>query len=122
MINVKYEIEIYSDTKGWEPFTQWLEALENVQRYRVKARLTRLAVGNFGDHKHIENGIYELRFITNGGFRIYYFIENNTIILLLNGGNKSSQQKDILKAKEYFIDYLNRKEKIIKWENMMNTW
>lgn len=114
MVNIKYEIEIYSDIKGKEPFTEWLESLENVQRYRIKARLTRLAVGNFGDYKHIENGIYELRFITKNGFRVYYCIENNKIIILLNGGNKSSQQKDITKAKEYFMDYLNRKEKIIK--------
>jgi len=114
MINTKYEIEIYSDSKGREPFTQWLESLENIQRYRIKARLTRLALGNFGDYKHIENSIYELRFITNSGFRIYYSIENDRIIILLNGGSKSSQQKDILKAKEYFNDYLSRKEKIIK--------
>lgn len=114
MINTQYEILIYSDEKRREPFTQWLESLENIQRYRIKARLTRLALGNFGDYKHIENGIYELRFITNSGFRIYYCLEDNKIIILLNGGNKNSQQKDILKAKEYFNDYLNRKEKIIK--------
>jgi putative addiction module killer protein len=75
--------------------------------------MTRLAVGNFGDYKHIENGIYELRFITKSGFRIYYFQENNKIIILLNGGNKSSRQRDITKAKEYFVDYLTIKEKII---------
>lgn len=114
MINTKYEIEIYSDAKGKEPFTVWLESLENIQRYRIKARLTRLAVGNFGDCKHIEDNIYELRFITKSGFRIYYCIENNKIIILLNGGNKSTQQRDILKAKQYFTDYLNRKEKIVK--------
>lgn len=114
MINIRYEIEIYSDEKGSEPFTEWLESLENIERYRIKARLTRLAVGNFGDYKHIENGIYELRFITKSGFRIYYCIENNKIIILLKGGNKSSQQRDISKAKQYFADYLNRKEKAIK--------
>lgn len=114
MINTSYELIIYSDVKGKEPFTEWLESLENIQRYRIKARMTRLAVGNFGDYKHIENGIYELRFITKSGFRIYYCIEDNKIIILLNGGNKSSQQRDIAKAKEYFMDYLNRKEQVIK--------
>ncbi len=112
MINIKYEIQIYSDEHGKEPFTQWLESLENIQRYRIKARLTRLAIGNFGDYKHIENEIYELRFITNSGFRIYYFIEDNKIIIFLNGGNKNSQQKDINKAKIYFNDYLKQKEKL----------
>lgn len=114
MVNIKYEIEIYSDIKGREPFTEWLESLENVQRYRIKARMARLSVGNFGDCKHIQNDIYELRFITKSGFRVYYFIEDNKIIILLNGGNKSTQQKDIARAKEYFMDYLDRKEKIIK--------
>lgn len=113
MIGIKYEIKIYSELNGREPFTQWLESLENTQRYRVKARLTRLAVGNFGDYKHIENGIYELRFITKSGFRIYYCLENNKIIILLNGGNKNSQQRDISKAKEYFTDYLNQKGGIL---------
>lgn len=113
MINIQYEIEIYSDKKGREPFIQWLESLENIQKYRIKARLDRLAVGNFGDHKHIEGSIYELRFMTTSGFRIYYCLENNKIIILLNGGNKNSQQKDISKAKEYFIDYENRKENIL---------
>lgn len=112
MIDIKYELQIYSDKRGAEPFTQWLESLENVQRYRVKARLTRLAVGNFGDYKQIGSGIYELRFITNSGYRIYYGIRNNEIVILLNGGNKGSQQKDIAKAKEYFEDYNTRKEEI----------
>lgn len=114
MINIQYEIIIYSDTKGHEPFIQWLESLDNIQRYRIKARLDRLTIGNFGDYKHIEDGIHELRFMTNSGFRIYYCIEDNKIIILLNGGNKNSQRKDIFKAKEYFADYKNRKEKILK--------
>lgn len=110
MINIEYEVVIYSDEKGREPFTQWLESLENVDRYRIKARLTRLALGNFGDYKHISNDIYELRFMTKSGFRLYYSIENNKIIILLSGGNKNSQRKDIEKAKEYFCDYRTRKE------------
>lgn len=114
MIDVKYEIEIYSDLKGREPFTQWLESLENKDRYRIKARLTRLAVGNFGDYKRIEGEICELRFMTKSGFRVYYFIENNKIILLLNGGNKGTQKKDILKAIQYSTDYLERKGTVIK--------
>jgi hypothetical protein len=28
MVNIKYEIEIYSDIKGKEPFTEWLESLK----------------------------------------------------------------------------------------------
>ena len=113
MVDTKYDIQIYSNEKGREPFTQWLESLENTQRYRIKARLTRLAVGNFGDYKQIGNGLYELRFITNSGYRVYYGIRNNEIVILLNGGDKSKQQKDIAKAKEYFEDYNNRKAEII---------
>lgn len=113
MIKTEYDIVIYSDRRGHEPFTQWLESLEHTNRYRIKARLTRLAVGNFGDYKHIKDELFELRFITNSGFRIYYAVQNNKIIVLLTGGNKNSQQRDILKAQEYFIDYQSRKEKVV---------
>jgi putative addiction module killer protein len=55
--------------------------------------------GHFGDHKLIENSLFELRFFFGSGYRVYYTIKHNQIILLLCGGDKSSQSSDIDKAR-----------------------
>ena len=42
------------------------------------------------------------------GYRIYFGQIGLTVVLLLCGGDKSTQNKDILKAKEYWQDYEQR--------------
>jgi len=66
----------------------------------ISMRLTRAALGNFGDTKSVGSGVYELRLFTGPGYRIYHTIKNGAIVLLLVGGDKSSQERDISKAKE----------------------
>ncbi len=96
-------------TNGKRPFVEWLENLKNkTDRYRIKERLDRITLGNFGDHKNVANGVYELRLTFGPGYRIYYGIENKNIIILLCGGDKSSQKKDIKNATKYLNDYLSR--------------
>lgn len=107
-MEVKQKIKIYMNSEGKSPFIEWLESLDKNVRYRVKERLDRLSLGNFGDHKSIKAGIYELRLFFGSGYRIYYAKEEENILLLLSGGNKSSQKKDILKAISYWQDYLMR--------------
>ena len=109
MINEVYELVIYSDETGKEPFTEWLESLQRSDLARVNARLTRVISGNLGDYKPLKDGLYELRFLNHGGYRIYYGCNGNTIIILLTGGNKETQKKDIEKAKVYLNDYNKRK-------------
>lgn len=70
--------------------------------------MTGVVLGNLGDHKSIEKGVWELRFDFGAGYRVYYAEENNKIILLLCGGNKSNQKQDIKKAISYWQDYLAR--------------
>ena len=69
------------------------------------SRLDRLKEGNFGDHKAVGEGVYELRFFFGSGYRVYFGKSGDKLILLLCGGNKSSQQRDIKKAKHYWNDY-----------------
>ncbi len=57
-----------------------------------------MAIGTFGDHKQLNEKLFELRFFFGGGYRIYYTFKGNTVILLLVGGDKSSQKKDIARA------------------------
>lgn len=107
-IEIKKQLEIYITANGKKPFIEWLEALDAKIRYRIKEKLDRLSLGNFGDHKYICDGIYELRLDFGAGYRIYYGLENDKVILLLSGGNKATQKKDIQKAIKYFRDYLSR--------------
>lgn len=101
----KTQIEIYT-TKDGSPFIEWLESLDKTVRYRVKERLDRVRLGNFGDHKFVGDGVYELRLVFGSGYRIYYSNKDGAVVLLLCGGNKPSQKKDIKKAIEYLKDYL----------------
>lgn len=102
----KRNIKIYQLNDGKCPFTNWLEALDNTVRYRIKSRLARVALGNLGEYKILGSGINELKFTFGAGYRIYYAEINNEIILLLAGGDKKTQVKDINLAKQYLQDYL----------------
>jgi len=82
-------------------FDKWLDSLKDKKTaQRIMARVPRIQVGNFGDHKNIEGDLFELRFFFGSGYRVYYIIQGNKIVFLLNGGDKSSQSNDIAKAKD----------------------
>lgn len=83
-----------------EEFKYWLKSIKNpIARTAVAMRIERAKVGNFGDHKSVGEGVYEMRLTTGAGYRIYYAQRGEIIYILLNGGDKSTQQKDIDKAK-----------------------
>lgn len=103
------QLKIYVTKNGKKPFVNWLESLKNkVDRYRIKERLDRVALGNLGDYKPVGESIYELRLKFGSGYRIYFGRDGEKVILLLSGGDKSTQRKDIKKASDYWQDYLAR--------------
>lgn len=103
------KIEVYLDRSGRKPLIEWLDSLKDkVGRYRIKERLDRIALGNFGDCKSIKGGISELRCDFGPGYRVYFAEHDKKIILLLCGGDKSTQKTDIKKAINYWQDYLSR--------------
>lgn len=82
-------------------FDAWFKQIKDpVTQGRIVARLSRIILGNFGDHKSVGDGVYEMGLKFGSGYRIYYTIRNETVVFLLVGGDKSSQRKDIEKAKE----------------------
>ena len=100
------EIRVYRTLNGGEPFTEWLESIQDRRtRRRIRARLEQLTFGNFGDHRFIGEGILELRLHFGAGYRVYLGQVGNTIVLLLCGGDKSSQPQDIERAKSYWLKY-----------------
>ncbi len=104
-----YEILIYETANGNEPFSDWLDSIDNSVKGKVIARVDRLKNGLFGNAKALKDGLYELKF-KNPAFRIYYAIVGKQVVLLLSGGDKNLQSKDIKQAKEYLEDYRSRYE------------
>ena len=82
------------------PFAEWFDAIKDTKASAtIDARLTRVAVGNLGDHKEVGGGVYELRVDLGPGYRVYYAESDQIIVVLLGGGTKKQQQRDIEKAK-----------------------
>lgn len=103
------KVDLYVTEDDACPFERWLESLRDRQaRARIKKRLDRIGLGNLGDFKSVGEGVMELRIDYGPGYRIYCAQFGATIILLLYGGDKSTQDQDILKAKQYWIDFQNR--------------
>ena len=101
------EILLYAKENGKEPFSEWLEALKDLKaRSKIRTRLDRLFLGNFGDTKSLKGGLFELRINYGPGYRVYFGQRGSMLILLLLGGDKSSQSDDIKKASCYWQEYL----------------
>ena len=100
-------IIIFEDGSGNEPFTKWLKSLKNMKaRSRIVQRLRMVEQGHFGDVKSLGGGMYELRFFFGSGYRVYFGDQKQNLIVLLLGGDKSSQSRDVIKARDYWTEYL----------------
>ena len=106
-----YEIDYYVTKEGKKPFKEWLESLRDIKaRAKIRVRLDRARLGNLGDNRSVGEGVRELRLDYGPGYRIYFAIEGNRLILLLLGGEKSEQDRDIVRAKDYWRDHKGRKQ------------
>ena len=106
---MEYAITIYAAEDGKEPFREWLESLKDSDTQAlVFQRLQRIKLGNFGDCKPIEDGLWEFRIHHKSGIRIYYARVGKRLVLIIGGGDKRSQPRDITKAKKYLEDYRRR--------------
>lgn len=104
-----YEIDYYKTAEGKAPFKVWLESLRDVNgRAKIRVRLDRARLGNLGDHKPVEEGVWELRIDYGPGYRVYFAKEGNRLILLLIGGDKDAQRCDIVEAIGYLQDHKER--------------
>ncbi len=98
---------------GSSPFDDWIENLRDSLLVRaVDARLTRIRDGNFGDHKSVGEGVFELRIHKGPGLRVYYGLDGDRLVVLLGGGDKSSQDKDIEKAQTLWRKYRNENRRL----------
>ena len=102
----EYQIEYYQESGGRVPFRDWLERLrDGAAVARIRVRLNRLRIGNFGVVRALGDGVSELKIDNGPGYRVYYAMSGKTVVLLLVGGDKSTQRKDIVTAKQYWKEY-----------------
>lgn len=107
----KKTVVIYANKRGRELFSEWLSSLKDrTFRARVRNRISRLELGNFGDCEPVGEGVFELRFFFGSGLRVYFAEYESTEIVLLFGGNKKTQSKDILKARDYWKEFKNEEK------------
>ena len=77
-------------------FDGWFDSLRDKQAARrIQVRIDRALDGNFGDHKSVGEGDYEMRIHHGPGFKVYFAVRGTEIIIILAGGDKATQAKDI---------------------------
>jgi putative addiction module killer protein len=102
-------LQEYVTADGKNPFREWLNGLRDIHtRAKIRVRLNRVRLGNFGDAKSVGSGVAELRVAYGPGYRVYFARAGNAVVLLLCGGDKSTQKHDIGTAKDYWLDYQRR--------------
>ncbi len=105
-----YELKHYVTPAGEDIFSEWRLKLRDIKiKIAVDRRLYRLELGNFGDHKFCQDGVWELRIDLGPGYRVYYAIDGAHVILLLCAGDKTTQTTDITRACSYWQDWRRRK-------------
>jgi putative addiction module killer protein len=103
------DVRVYARSDESEPFTQWLRRLrDGAARNRIRQRIARVRLGNFGDARSVGGGVQELRIHFGPGYRVYFGREGNAVVILLCGGDKDSQDRDIEQAQEYWRDHRSR--------------
>jgi len=96
------EVRVYARSDGSEPLTEWLRGLrDGPTRNRIRQRIARVRLGNFGDTRSVGEGVQELRIPLGPGYRVYFGREGDAVVILLCGGEKSTQTRDIERAQDY---------------------
>ena len=110
MDTVKAEtVHYYTAYNGKQPFLEWFKNIRDpIARSRVRRRLDRMELGNYGDYKVLAPSLCELRLDFGLGFRIYFTEQGADIVMLLVGGDKSTQSRDIEAAKAYLEELKER--------------
>jgi putative addiction module killer protein len=106
---IEQDVRVYSRSDGSEPFTDWLRGLrDGTARNRIRQRIARVRLGNFGDARSLGAGLFELRIHFGPGYRVYFGREIDRIVILLCGGDKGSQARDIERSRGYWQDQRSR--------------
>lgn len=92
-----YEVEQTDAFGRWE-----MSIKDKKARLAIHKRIRDIAATGqlLGDWQSVGDGVFELRFHSGPGYRVYLARRGFRLILLLMGGTKQSQQRDIAYAKQ----------------------
>ena len=103
------ELRFYVTEDGREPFREWLNSLDDHKaRAKIRVRLDRVSLGNFGDCHGVGGGGQELRINYGPGPKYTRYLEGTAVVVLRCGGDKDTQPDDIEIAQQYWTDYRRR--------------
>ena len=88
----------YISNDGSDDIGTWLRKQTPETRAKIQTRIDRVELGNFGDHKSVGAGVFELRVHHGPGLRVYYGRDGDLLVILLAGGTKKRQARDIERA------------------------
>ncbi len=114
MLVHQYKVEIFTTQKGREPFSEWFQSFSKDIQARIILRINRIKNGNFGDYKNLGDEIFELKINFGSGYRIYFGKDGDELIILLCAGSKKTQRQDIQRAKDYWLEYKNNNQPLLK--------
>ena len=105
-----FEVLHYLTPAGSDPFQSWIDELNDLKaRVAVLRRVDRMSAGNFGDHKFVRDGVWELRVDFGPGYRVYYGRHGKAVVVLLCGGTKRTQGSDVDRAVGFLAEYQRRR-------------
>lgn len=108
-MEMKKTVLRYKDKNDNKPYSDWFGRLRDpMTKVAVEGRIEHARKGNYGDHKPIGDGAFELRFKDGPGTRVYFVPVGEGLIVLLGGGNKTSQSRDIKAALVCWKDWKAR--------------
>ena len=99
----------YVSESGTDYFDAWLRKQSPETRARVQTRIDRVELGNFGDHKGVGGGVFELRIAFGPGYRVYYGRDGHEFVILCGGETKKGQTRDIADARIRWQAYKQEK-------------
>jgi putative addiction module killer protein len=103
-------VEYFELPNGKQPCKEWLYELETSTRNKVISYVKRVAAG--GARRNIRalgEGVYEVKVKWGSGYRVYFGEVGKVILLLLVGGDKRTQFTDIMTAKKYWREYVQKR-------------
>lgn len=93
---------------GKVPFDDRFKKIKDHQaKSRITARLTRVAMGSFGECRQLDEKLFELKIDVGAGWRVYFTKQGEQVVLLMLVGDKTQQSKDIKEIRKWINELDN---------------
>lgn len=91
--------------KQLKSFSAWVNGLrDGTARAMIDKRLENARKGNFGQHRRVKDGLWEMKLDYGPGYRLYYGRKGQFVYVVVGGGTKGTQTRDIDLAFAKWVD------------------